>query len=203
METNSKTKIIGITGGIAAGKSTSAKILRQLGHTVVCADEIVHTLTAPDGKAYPLIVRLFGKEFLKSDLSLNRPMMASVVFKKTSTRKKLESILHPLVREEILQQLNHHNTIGTALIFLDIPLLFESKMNLLCDLTICIATPQYLQLARLKKYRGMPASEALRRIRAQMPLREKKQKADVIIDNRGTLSMLRKKWQRLCAEFVG
>ena len=198
---SSTTKIIGVTGGIAAGKSASTNIIRELGHVVICADDIARQLTDPDGAAYPMVLRLFGKEFLKPDLSLNRPMMASVVFKQAQTRKRLESILHPLVRAEIIKLIEQQKKLGTKLVFLDIPLLFESNMDRLCDLTVCIATPQYLQLLRLKKYRSMRASEALRRIRAQMPLREKKLRADVVIDNRGTLSMLRKKWQRLCQEF--
>lgn len=183
------TKIIGLTGSIASGKTTVTKYLRKRGYPVICADEIAHAVTNLKS-VLKKITLAFGKEVLFKDGSLNRKKMALIVFSDEKKRKELENIIHPAIRQEIFAQIKNLEQKKCPLIFLDIPLLFENGWEKICDKTICVATSKALQLKRLIKNRGMTRKEALARIASQMPLKEKIKRADFVLNNRGTIAEL-------------
>lgn len=193
--------IIGITGSIATGKSTVTAILRDQGLTVICADEIAHTLTARGGKAFHKVMRLFGKGFLKPNGEINRQEIAKLVFHDKKKRQALENLIHPLVQSEIRRLIRNHAK-TSRLIFLDIPLLFESGIDKLCDITVCVVSTQKNQITRLQKFRNMSRSHALNRIRSQMPLKEKIRRANFILKNNSTKADLKRMTLKLLNEFL-
>ncbi|GMB07370.1 dephospho-CoA kinase [Thermolongibacillus altinsuensis] len=178
---------IGLTGGIASGKSTVAAMLRQLHIPVIDADEIARKATAIDGEAYEPIIRAFGKEILQKDGTIDRLKLGSIVFHDENKRKLLNEIVHPIVRKKMLQQKEVYIQQGKQTIVLDIPLLFESRLEHLVDRIIVVYVNEAIQLQRLMKRNGFSVEEAKARIRSQMPLEEKVKKADAIIDNNGTI----------------
>lgn len=181
-----KTKIIGITGGIATGKSTVSNWLKQKKYPVICADQIAHEVVKPERKAYKEIVKTFGTEVLKKNKTLNRSKLAKIVFSNPKLKRRLESVVHPQVHKTMLNLIKKHQKRGKRFIFLDIPLLFEKKREKLCDQVICVSAPKSAQIERLIKNKGMTRRHALDRICSQMPLREKEKKSDMVIKNNGT-----------------
>lgn len=188
-----QTKIIGITGGIATGKSTTTQILRKLGYPVICADEIVHALYEPNSVVHDKVVKLLGTEIPKNNGGLDREKIASLVFANPQILIKLEHIVHPAVREKIAELIKKYTTEKYVLIFVDVPLLFETGMDKTMAAVICVAASQNVQIARLKKHRHMKLADSLARIRSQMSLREKIRKSDHVIYNNRGLSELSKK----------
>jgi dephospho-CoA kinase len=184
-----KMNIIGLTGGLATGKTTVAEILRSLGHVVVCTDAIAHDVIKPGQPALKKIVAEFGSTILDNG-TLDRKKMADLVFPKPLKRKKLEAIIHPYVRKEVKKIIAVFKKQGLKTLFIDVPLLFETDFYTLCDQTICVTAPQYLQIERARKYRKMTQKEALARIKSQMPLKKKEKKADFVVVNKGTKQVL-------------
>lgn len=189
---NVPSRLIGITGGIATGKSTVTATLKELGHAVICADKIVHELYDPDHTCFPKILKLFGKDFLGSDHTLCRQKIAKAIFADHHLKKKLEDLLHPKVRTQMEERTTLLSRQGYEIIFWDVPLLFESKMESLFEKILCVASSRKNQIKRLKK-RGVPLKEALRRIASQMPLREKIKKSCYTLYNNRSKSELKKK----------
>lgn len=178
-----KSLIIGLTGGIATGKSTVSQYLKKQGFPVICADEISKDVVRPNQIAYKKIIKLFGKEVTLKNKELDRKKIATLVFHQPQKRKLLEEIIHPAVQKETDRLIKKLKKQNYSLIFLDIPLLFEVGRDKICDYTICLSAFQYQQIERMQKYRGMTKSEALARIKAQMPLKEKEKRADFVIKN--------------------
>lgn len=195
--TKQKTKIIGLTGGIATGKSTVTKFLRQRKLPVICADEISHHMTQKGQPAYRKILKEFGEDYLLPNQEFDRKKLASLVFHNQKAKKTLENIVHPLVRKEIKKQIAKSRKSNEPIVFLDIPLLFESGWEKICDATICIYTTQKIQIERLKKTRGMSRQEILVRIHNQMPLQEKCEKSDFIVRNVGSRTELKKEIKKI------
>jgi len=185
-----KMTIIGLTGGLATGKTTVAEILRSLGHVVVCTDAIAHEVVKPGQPAFKKMVKEFGETILK-DGALDRTKMAELVFAKPVKRKKLEAIVHPYVRKEVKKVMAVFKKQGLKTLFIDVPLLFETDFYKLCDQTICVIAPQHVQIERAQKYRKMTKKESLARIKSQMPLKTKAKKADFVVNNHGTKQSLR------------
>lgn len=192
-----KPEIIGLTGGLATGKSTVTAYLRRKGFPVICADDIAHDVVKPRRPVWRKIIQAFGGHILKPNRELNRKIMARVVFFVPKMRRKLEAIVHPEVKKEMMKQAGLLARKKAAIIFLDVPLLFESGLDKICDHTICVASPLKTQLARLKKHRGMGRDEALARIRSQMPLREKIKRADFVVKNTGTIASVKNQVNKL------
>lgn len=188
-----RTKIIGLTGGIATGKSTVSNILKKWHYPIICADKLAHEVVEPSKPAYKKIIKVFGKEILLKNKKLNRSKIAKLVFANPKMRRKLETAIHPEVRKKMRQLITSYKRQNKKIIFLDVPLLFEVRLNKICDHTLCIATTQNQQIQRLKKYRKMVRTEALKRIHSQMPLRDKIKKADSVMWNTSDKSVLRKK----------
>jgi len=186
-------RIVGLTGGIASGKSTVARMLTGLGATVIDADAIVHELQAPGSPLLGEIVEAFGPQILTADGALDRSALGALVFSDVEARERLGSIVHPKVGAEMLRRIAAARTSGAALIVLDIPLLFEgrargtgSAAQMALDATILATVPEAAQVERQMERDGCDREEALRRIRAQLPLEEKQRLADYVIDNSGS-----------------
>ncbi|MBE4908233.1 dephospho-CoA kinase [Bacillus luteolus] len=183
--------IIGLTGGIASGKSTVSKMLEELGLAIVDADKIAHQVVEVGKPAYTEIVRVFGEKVLKPDLSINRPELGAIIFNDKQKREMLNSIVHPEVRKEMLQQADRFIKNGAKAVILDIPLLFESKLTHMVQKTILVYVDEEVQLERLMSRNGYTEAEAKARIFSQMPLIEKKDLADVVLDNNGSINNTR------------
>ena len=187
-------RIVGLTGGIASGKSTVARALVKLGATVIDADAIVHELQAPGGPLLDPIRQAFGPGILDSTGALDREALGGIVFRDPDARERLERIVHPQVGAEMGRRIGAAQDAGVALIVLDIPLLFEGRARggegaaqMPIDATILVTVCEKIQIARQMHRDGCDRDEALRRIRAQMPLEEKAHRADFVIDNSGTV----------------
>ncbi|MBR4234637.1 MAG: dephospho-CoA kinase [Clostridia bacterium] len=183
MSANRNIYIVGLTGGIASGKSQAAEFLESLGAHCVDADAISHALTAPGGRALPDLRLEFGDGIFEPDGTLDRKALADIVFTDENARKKLDALIHPSVQKEMLDEVDIAAQNGEKLIFLNVPLLFETGMDALCDETWLISTDPEVQLKRLMARDDMDEERALSRIDSQMPLEEKQRRATVIIDN--------------------
>jgi len=179
--------IIGLTGGIASGKSTVAKMFRELRIPVIDADEIAREVVQVGEEAYSQIVKQFGEEILQVDKTIDRQKLGAIVFNDKKKRGLLNSIVHPAVRQRMMEQKERYITSGENTVVLDIPLLFESNLAHLVDKIIVVYVDDHTQLERLMARNGFSKEEAQVRIQAQMPLREKAAKADAVIDNNGSI----------------
>ncbi|HHY72753.1 MAG TPA: dephospho-CoA kinase [Bacillus bacterium] len=181
------TTIIGLTGGIASGKSTVANMLRNLDIIVIDADVIAREVVEVGEEAYLNIVATFGEGILHEDGAINRTKLGEIVFNDEEKRKKLNSIVHPAVREKMNRLKNEYIEKGEKIIVLDIPLLFESKLTHLVDKIMLIFVDPEVQMKRLMERNHLSFNEADARINSQMPLREKIPMADAVINNNGTM----------------
>ncbi len=192
-------KRVGLTGGIASGKSTVTGILRGKGYTVIDADAVNHRLMEPGQPIHKALVGAFGGTILVDPFNgesvIDRARLAAIVFNDEGKRRRLNDIAHPLIYDEILHQLDYYSTrlSNHDIIFIDIPLLFETwekveALNL--DLTWLVYVDEKTQLERLRKRNDLSLEEAKSRIDSQMGIEEKVRLADVVIDNRGSLGDL-------------
>lgn len=172
--------VIGLTGGIASGKSTAAKALREMGATVIDADATSHALTAPGGSAAEAIQERFG--------TLDRRALGRIVFSDDRARRDLNAIVHPLVRREMQREIY---AATTPVVVLDVPLLYESGMESMADEVWVVYAPRQVQAARIMARDDLPREAAEARIDSQMPTEEKLARADVAIDTSGPLSRTR------------
>jgi len=180
-------KIIGLTGGIATGKSAVSTMLSKKGFQVIDADAIVHQLQALGSPLLNKMAKAFGTTILNQDGSLNRAKLGSLVFDDKKKRALLDSLVHPAVRAEFERQIQ---VAKVDILFLDVPLLFEAGFDDLADVTLVVTTSTQKQLERLVNRDGLSESEAKARIEAQMSVAEKAKLADFVIDNNGDLCEL-------------
>ncbi len=178
---------IGLTGGIASGKSTVAQMLRELGIPVIDADQVAREVVEIGKEAYIQIIETFGRDILQENGEINRAKLGQIVFHDEEKRKKLNAIVHPAIRKNMIAQKEAYINSGEKTIVLDIPLLFESGLTRLVDKIIVVYVDEHIQLERLMKRNGFSKEEAMARINAQMPLIEKVAKADAVIDNNETI----------------
>ena len=182
-------KIIGITGGIASGKSTVTNFLRQKGFEVVDADALVHQLQKPGGRLYQILVEHFGEKVLLEDGELNRPLLASLIFSKPEEQEWSKRTQGEIIREE-LAALRNQFAQTEALFFMDIPLLFEQNYASWFDETWLVYVSRDTQLDRLMKRDYLTIEDAQARLASQWPLEEKKRLASHILDNNGSREQL-------------
>lgn len=183
--------IIGLTGGIASGKSTVSGILAKLGAEVIDADKIAHQITCKGEEGYLAAVNFYGKKILKESGEIDRKFLGRIIFNDQAKRKKLESLLHPIIIKKMKEKIKE---IGEEKhIVLDVPLLFETGLDRLADQVWVVYTDRGIQLERLKERDNINKKEAERRISAQMSLEKKKELADVIIKNNGSRKKLEEK----------
>ncbi|MBR1822109.1 MAG: dephospho-CoA kinase [Clostridia bacterium] len=164
-----KPYVIGLTGGIGCGKSEAAQYLKSLGAAHMDADEISRALTAEGGAALPEIRRVFGEAAFNADGSLDRVNLGKLVFGSEPARRALEGIIHPLVQREMLAGMDAAAQAGAAVVILDVPLLFETGMDALCDETWTLYLERDKQIARVVTRDGLTREEAEARIDSQMP----------------------------------
>lgn len=179
-------KIIGLTGGIASGKSTISKMIKQLGYTVLDADIASRKVIEPGEEAYIKVKEAFGEHIFNEDGTLNRAELGNLIFNNEEKRLLLNSIMHPAVRKWMNDRQEEAFKRGEKVVFQDIPLLFEGNMQKSFDHTILVYVEADVQLQRLMERNNFSKEEALSRIRSQMPLSEKLALADEVINNNGT-----------------
>lgn len=182
-------KIIGITGGIASGKTTVTNFLRQKGFEVVDADALVHQLQKPDGRLYQILVEHFGEKVLLEDGELNRPLLASLIFSNSEEREWSKETQGQIIREE-LGSLRDKFSETEELFFMDIPLLFEQDYASWFDETWLVYVRRDTQLDRLMNRDQLSKESAETRLASQWPLEEKKRFASHILDNNGSREQL-------------
>ena len=192
-------KVIGLTGGIASGKSTASAYLRELGAAIVDADAISRASTRRGGAAFEAVCTAFG-DILGADGEIDRRKLGGIVFADEDARRKLNSIVHPAVMAESRAQIENARASGVKMCILDVPLLFETGMEKLCDETWLIYVPREEQIRRMAERDGLDAAAAAARIDSQMPLEEKLKRANVAIDSSGTIEQTREKLRRLWEE---
>lgn len=185
--------LVGLSGGIATGKSSVARLLAELGAVVIDADAIVHELQAPGQPLLEQLARAFGPGILRPDGSLDRAALGELVFRDPSARARLGALTHPPVIAEMQRRARQALALPGAVVVLDIPLLFEgvksrsgSALAFDFDLTVLVYAPPELQVERQQSRNGYGRDEALRRVAAQLPIDEKRALADHVIDNSGT-----------------
>lgn len=183
-------KLIGLTGGIASGKSTVAKILQSLGAAVVDADGLSREVVEPGQDGWNEIVATFGPEVLQADRSLDRQKLRTIIFNNPESRKKLEAIIHPRVRALAEQRIRDHGEAGYAIVVYEVPLLFEGKIHEWLRPVILVACDVEVQRQRLQQRDSIDAAAAQKIIDAQMSLAEKRRLADYVIENDGSLAEL-------------
>jgi dephospho-CoA kinase len=193
--------VIGLTGGIASGKSTVAEMLRQRGAAVIDADRLGHRVLEPGSEGWHEVVTAFGPEVLAPDGSIDRKRLGALVFANPVARQRLNAISHPRIRamaEEAIAQLRQAGTVPLAV--LDAALLFEAGWDDLCDEVWVVSAPEEVALERLVSRNGLSVAAARERFRAQLPVEEKRARGDVVIENSGTLAELERQveavWQQ-------
>ena len=193
--------LVGLTGGIASGKSLVSKYLRELGAYIIDYDLISRAVVEPGLPAWQDIVNYFGKEILQEDQKLDRTKLGKIVFNDEAKRKKWESYIHPRLCDEVQRQEGAVIEADTdAVIAHDVPLLFETGMDKRMGKTIVVYTSEENQLKRLMARDGMSEADARSRIRAQFPLAEKVKRANFVIDNNGSMEETKRQVQELYRE---
>ncbi len=182
-------RTIGITGGIASGKSLIASALRNNGFTIIDADVIAREVVEIGRPALVEIAETFGTDYLLQDGHLNRSKLGALIFSNEAMRHKLNAIIHPYIRQEMRLQKSQADSAGQALLFMDIPLLYENQLVSLVDQVLVVYVSREVQLQRLMARDSISESAAQQRIDAQMPLADKKMKADFVVFNNGEASL--------------
>lgn len=194
--------VVGLTGSLGTGKSTVAGMFRRLGGKVIDADDLNRKLLGPRGGCVKPVLRVFGKSILTKGC-IDRRKLSTVVFSNPRQLKKLCGIIHPAVIRQTKKTIAHYRKGQNKriVVIIDAPLLIEAGLESIVDLLVVVKANRRQQLGRIMKRTGIARGEALKRIKAQMPLAEKIRMADAVIDNRGSLAKTKKQvrvlWQRL------
>jgi dephospho-CoA kinase len=193
-------RLVGLTGGIATGKSTFSEALRARGVPVVDADALARAAVAAGTPALAEIARSFGPEVIAPDGSLDRKKMGALVFADPEARRRLEAITHPAVRRAMADETARLAAAGHDLAFYDTPLLFEVGLDAVVDAVVVVWAPPEVQRARLASRDGLGPAEAGARLAAQLPIAEKADRADFVVENVGARDELGPKADRLLAD---
>jgi dephospho-CoA kinase len=194
-------KLIGLTGGAGSGKSTVAEMFRELGAAIVDADEASHAVYAPGTPGFDAVVREFGSDFVRSG-QIDRGRLGELVFHDEDARRRLNAIVHPLVRTWMAERTVEAEDRGAEVIVHDVPLLFENGLDKLYADVVLVFVPEKLQLRRLVDGRGVSRDRAQAMIAAQMPIDEKRGRAQHVIDNSGSRDATREQVERVWAEIA-
>ncbi|WP_018931290.1 dephospho-CoA kinase [Gracilibacillus lacisalsi] len=183
-----KELIIGLTGNIATGKSTISNMIQEKYQIpVIDADIVSREVVEPGEQALEKIAATFGEEILLEDGTLNRKLLGSIIFQDQSKREQLNAIVHPAVRKRMISQKEELLQQGYQSIVMDIPLLFENNLTYLVEKTIVVYTTEDVQLQRLIERNDLTEKEARNRMNSQMNIEEKRELADAVIDNSGSI----------------
>lgn len=183
-------RIIGITGGIASGKSIVTEFLRQQGYQVIDADQVVHELQEPEGRLYQALLSTFGSAILQEDGRLDRPKLGAMIFGNPDLLAQSSQLQNEIIREELASR---RDLLAETedIFFMDLPLLFELEYDNWFDQIWLVDVTEETQLSRLMARNTLSQEEAEKRIAAQLSLQEKRKRADVLIDNNGSLEETR------------
>ena len=192
MSSLSETMIIGLTGGIASGKSTVVEMIKEAGYKVIDADQLVHDMQAQGGRLYRALLDWLGEEILLSNGELNRPKLGQLIFSNEEMRQRSAEIQGTIIREELAAQKDYLAK-KEDVFFMDIPLLIENGYQDWFDQIWLVAVSPQVQRQRLMKRNHLSAEEAGMRIDSQMSLAEKLPYASLVIDNNGSIDDLKKK----------
>lgn len=175
-------KVIGVTGGIASGKSNVISIIKRQGFKVIDCDLINHNLQKINMPIYNAIKEAFGSSYFLDNGELDRKKLGELIFHNENEKLKLNSISHPIIKEEVLKEINK----ADGIVFVDVPLLYESKFDSLCDKVICVYLNKDTQIERLMERDHIDYSYAKSKIASQMDLDQKRDLADYVIDSKGS-----------------
>jgi dephospho-CoA kinase len=185
-------KLIGLTGGIASGKTTVAAMLRELGSSIINADELAREVVRPGQDAWKEIVAAFGENVLRDDRTIDRQKLRNLVFKNDLLRKRLESITHPRIRALAKVKAAELAAQGAEVVVYEAPLFFETNAQVWIRPVILVACDVAAQRQRLRDRDNLTTHEIDRHLAAQMPVGEKRKLADFVIENNGDLDDLRR-----------
>lgn len=183
-------KLVGLTGGIASGKSTVAAILSRLGAEIINADDLAREAVRPHGDGWKEIVDTFGPEILLEDKAIDRRKLRKIVFDDPEARKRLEAIIHPRVRALAEERIRELALAGCSVVVYEVPLLFEGQLHHWLRPVILVACDQKTQKKRLRERDRLTDSQARQHLDAQMSLEEKRKLADYVIENNGAFEEL-------------
>lgn len=193
-------KLVGLTGGAGTGKSTVAAMLRELGAEVVDADEATHAVYEPDTPGFDAVVGEFGEAFVSAG-HIDRARLGELVFHDDDARRRLNAIVHPLVRAWMAERTAQAAERGADVVVQDVPLLFENSLEKLFPAVVLVYTPEATQVERLVSGRGYAPERAQAVIAAQMPIESKRGRAEYVINNSGSLEDTRSQveavWKQL------
>lgn len=176
--------VLGLTGGIATGKSTGGAIFKKYGFPIVDADIIARQVVEPETEGLKAIQQAFGKEVIQANGSLDRKKLATIIFSNDKKRVMLNELLSPFIRHEIMRQIQEKSQLSN-LVVVDIPLLYEGGYDQVVDKVAVVYIPKSVQQSRLMKRDNLTRLEAEKRIASQWSIEEKKAKADFVFDNQG------------------
>jgi dephospho-CoA kinase len=192
-------KLIGLTGGAGSGKSTVSAMLKELGASVIDADEAAHAAYEPGSPGFESVVREFGPEYVRGG-RIDRARLGELVFHDDAARHRLNAIVHPRVRDWMAARTAEAVEAGAEVIVQDVPLLFENRLESLYSTTVLVYVPEPVQLKRLVEGRGLGKDRALAMIASQMPIEDKRKLAAHLIDNSGTREATRGQVGRIWRE---
>ena len=195
-------KLIGLTGGVGSGKSTVAGILRDLGADIVDADEATHAVYAPGTPGFDAVVREFGPEYVR-DGQIDRARLGRFVFADAEARRRLNAIVHPLVRDWMAERTREAAERGAEVVIQDVPLLYENGLEHLFSSVVLVYVPEEVQVERLVEGRGLDEERARAMIAAQTPIDEKRRRAHHVIDNSGSREETRRQVEEIWAQITG
>ncbi|HAC46586.1 MAG TPA: dephospho-CoA kinase [Chloroflexi bacterium] len=193
---------MGLTGGVGSGKSTVAEMMRELGAEVVDADEATHAVYEPGSPGFDAVVREFGEAYVDGG-RIDRSRLGELVFRDDDARRRLNAIVHPLVREWMAQKTAEAAERGVEVVVQDVPLLFENGLERLFSSVVLVYVPEDVQVERLVSGRGFTPERARAMIAAQMPIENKRGLAHHVINNSGkredTQTQVRAIWKQLAS----
>lgn len=193
--------LLGVTGGIASGKTVVAKMLEELGAPLIDFDLLARQVVEPGEPAFTQIVDYFGKEVLQEDGTLNRKKLSKIVFQDTEKRNQLEGFTHPPIFEEFLKQVNAiAEKDPDAVIQVVVPLLIEKNLRPIFDKILVVYVPEEQQIERLVERDGISREEAARMLEAQLPIDQKLTYADFVVHNEGSMEGTRKQLEEVWLE---
>ncbi len=193
------TMIIGLTGSIAIGKSTVAKMMLELGLPIVDADIVARDVVEPGTETLAFIAENFGQDILLEDGNLNRTMLGNIIFHEPAKRKILNDIMHPAIRKEMLRQRDAYLEGGHEHVVMDIPLLFESKLQHFVERIIVVSVSEEVQLRRLMERNHLTKEDALARMHSQLPMSVKEKGAHAVIYNNENLENTEEQLKKILA----
>jgi dephospho-CoA kinase len=193
--------IIGLTGSIASGKSTISAMLKEKGYPIIDADLVARLVVEPGTSNLREIEHTFGHAVMHEDGTLNRDALGKLIFDDPAKRKQLNDLMHPAIRSEMLRQRDELFESGQETLIMDIPLLFESRLQHFVDKILVVSVTEEMQLQRLMSRNSLSKEEASARIQSQLPISEKEKGADAVIYNNGTIEQSKEQLERILVEW--